>query len=48
MGWYDRKVRHVRDLSYDDMRIFLEVEVRRPPSGRGIQTAQMRTTADAN
>ena len=29
MGWYDRKVRRVRDLSCGDMRIFLEVEVRR-------------------
>src|SRR5436190_5534784 len=29
MGWYDRRVRRVRDLSCGDMRIFLEVEVRR-------------------
>jgi hypothetical protein len=29
MGWYDRKVRRVRDLSCGDTRIFLEVEVRR-------------------
>ena len=29
MGWYDRKVRHVRDLSCGDKRIFLELEVRR-------------------
>jgi hypothetical protein len=29
MGWYDRKVRRVRDLSCDETRIFLEVEVRR-------------------
>src|SRR2546429_9809505 len=29
MGWYDRKVRHVRDLSCGDTRIFLELEVRR-------------------
>src|SRR6478736_1044126 len=29
MGWYDRKVRRVRDLSCDDTRIFLELEVRR-------------------
>jgi transposase len=29
MGWYDRKVRRVRDLSCGDMRIFLELEVRR-------------------
>jgi transposase len=29
VGWYDRKVRRVRDLSCGDTRIFLEVEVRR-------------------
>ena len=29
MGWYDRKVRRVRDLSCGDPRIFLELEVRR-------------------
>ena len=29
MGWYDRKVRPVRDLSCGDTRIFLELEVRR-------------------
>jgi transposase len=29
MGWYDRKVRCVRDLSCGDTRIFLELEVRR-------------------
>ena len=29
MGWYDRKQRHVRDLSCGDTRIFLELEVRR-------------------
>ena len=29
MGWYDRRVRRVRDLSCGDMRIYLEVEVRR-------------------
>ena len=29
MGWYDRKVRRVRDLSCGDTRIFLEMEVRR-------------------
>ena len=28
MGWYDRKVRRVRDLSCGDTRIFLELEVR--------------------
>jgi hypothetical protein len=27
MGWYDRKVRRVRDLSCGDTRIFLELEV---------------------
>ena len=29
MGWYDRKVRQVRDLSCADTRMFLELEVRR-------------------
>ena len=29
MGWYDRKVRRVHDLSCGDRRIFLELEVRR-------------------
>jgi transposase len=29
MGWYDRKIRQVRDLSCGDMRISLELEVRR-------------------
>ena len=29
MGWYDRKVRQVRDLSCGDTRIFVELEVRR-------------------
>src|SRR5262245_58733234 len=29
MGWYDRKVRRVRDLSCGDTRVFLELEVRR-------------------
>jgi len=29
MGWYDRKVCRVRDLSCGDTRIFLESEVRR-------------------
>src|ERR1700687_5328704 len=29
MGWYDRKVRRVRDLSCGDPRIYLELEVRR-------------------
>src|ERR1700682_6040583 len=29
MGWYDRKLRRVRDLSCGDTRIFLELEVRR-------------------
>src|SRR5215467_2456665 len=29
MGWYDRKVRRVRDMSCGDTRIFLELEVRR-------------------
>jgi transposase len=30
-GWYDRRVRRVRDLSCGDARIYLEVEVRRVP-----------------
>src|SRR5947207_2036635 len=29
MGWYDRKLRRVRDLSCGDTRIYLELEVRR-------------------
>ena len=29
MGWYDRRLRRVRDLSCGDARIYLEVEVRR-------------------
>src|SRR5262249_56629169 len=29
MGWYDCKLRRVRDLSCGDTRIFLELEVRR-------------------
>ena len=29
MGWHDRTVRRVRDLSCGDTRIFLELEVRR-------------------
>ena len=28
-GWYDRRVRRVRDLSAGDARIYLELEVRR-------------------
>jgi transposase len=28
-GWYDRKRRRVRDLACGDLRIYLEVEVRR-------------------
>ncbi|MGH7015121.1 MAG: transposase family protein [Stellaceae bacterium] len=28
-GWYDRRIRRVRDLSCGDARVFLEVEVRR-------------------
>jgi transposase len=30
-GWYDRRVRRVRDLSCGDAPIYLEVEVRRVP-----------------
>jgi transposase len=33
MGWYDRKVRRVRDLSCGDTRIYLELEVRRVACG---------------
>jgi transposase len=33
MGWYDRQVRRVRDLSCGDTRIFLELEVRRVDCG---------------
>ena len=29
MGWYDRKVRRVRDLSCGETLIYLELEVRR-------------------
>ena len=29
MGWYDRRLRRVRDLSCGDTRVHLEVEVRR-------------------
>ncbi len=29
MGWYDRKLRRVRDLSCGDTRVYLEFEVRR-------------------
>jgi hypothetical protein len=33
-GWYDRKRRRVRDLACGDLRIYLEVEVRRAlPAG---------------
>ena len=28
-GWYDRRVRRVRDLSCGDARIYLDVDVRR-------------------
>ena len=31
MGWYDRRTRRVRDLSCGDMRIYLDIEVRRVP-----------------
>ena len=34
MGWYDRRMRRVRDLSGGDARIYLEVEVRRVPCRR--------------
>ncbi len=28
-GWYDRKIRRVRDLSCGDTRVYLDIEVRR-------------------
>ena len=28
-GWYDRRVRQIRDLSCGDTRVYLELEVRR-------------------
>ena len=42
MGWYDRKVRRVRDLSCGDTRIFLEVEVRRVECRRCSKVKQER------
>src|SRR5271166_4495877 len=42
MGWYDRKVRRVRDLSCGDTRIFLELEVRRVDCRRCSQVKRER------
>jgi len=47
-GWYDRRVRQVRDLSCGDMRIYLEVEVRRVQcrSCAGVKREQLAFLAD--
>ena len=47
-GWYDRRVRQVRDLSCGDMRIYLEVEVRRVRcrSCAGVKREQLAFLAD--
>ncbi len=39
-GWYDRKRRRVRDLACGDLRIYLEVEVRRVACRRCGQVKQ--------
>src|SRR5712692_3768136 len=41
-GWYDRKRRRVRDLGCGDLRIYLEVEVRRVACRRCGQVKQER------
>jgi transposase len=41
-GWYDRRTRRVRDLSCGDVRIFLELEVRRVPCKSCRQVKQER------
>src|SRR5438445_761101 len=48
MGWYDRKVRRVRDLSCGDTRIFLELEVRRVDCRRcgGVKRERLEFLAD--
>ncbi|MEI6183713.1 MAG: ISL3 family transposase [Polynucleobacter sp.] len=47
-GWYDRRVRQVRDLSCGDMRIYLEVEVRRVQCRRcaGVKREELAFLAD--
>jgi transposase len=47
-GWYDRRVRLVRDLSCGDMRIYLAVEVRRVRCRRcaGVKREQLAFLAD--
>ena len=47
-GWYDRRVRQVRDLSCGDTRIYLEVEVRRVQcrSCAGVKREQLAFLAD--
>ena len=47
-GWYDRRVRQVRDLSCGDMRIYLEVEVRRVQCLRcaGVKREELAFLAD--
>ena len=47
-GWYDRRVRQVRDLSCGDRRIYLEVEVRRVQcrSGGSVKREQLAFLAD--
>ncbi len=47
-GWYDRRVRQVRDLSCGDMHIYLEVEVRRVQcrSCAGVKREQLAFLAD--
>ena len=47
-GWYDRRVRKVRDLSCGDRRIYLEIEVRRVPcrSCGSVKREQLEFLAD--
>src|ERR1700694_3530627 len=47
-GWYDRRVRQVRDLSCGDRRIYLEIEVRRVPcrSCGSVKREQLEFLAD--
>jgi transposase len=48
LGWYDRRIRQVRDLSCGDMRIYLEVEVRRVQcrSCSGVKREELAFLAD--
>ncbi len=48
LGWYDRRVRKVRDLSCGDRRIYLEIEVRRVPcrSCGSVKREQLEFLAD--